>query len=124
MICQSELQQLHCNKRSVLQTLAVVIAPFAPHLAEEMWHLTTDSEKSVCDAQWPEVEEKYLSENTQKYPVQFNGKVRFTIEVPKDTPREQVEQKVMADPQTTKYLAGATPKKVIVVPGRIVNIVI
>ncbi len=126
MICQSELQQLGCTSKQVLDTLAVVLAPFAPHLAEQMWHLTRTERaesESVCDAKWPEWNEKYLELTTQKYPVQFNGKVRFTIEVAKDTPREEVERIVMADEQTVRYLNGATAKKVIVVPGRIVNIV-
>ena len=121
MIAQTELQK--CSKRDILETFAILIAPFAPHLAEEMWHRCGKTD-SVCNAQWPELNEAYLVENTQKYPVQFNGKVRFTIEVAKDMPREEVEKMVMADAQTAKYLAGATPKKVIVVPGRIVNIVL
>ena len=122
MIAQNELQALHCTKKSVLEVFAVLLAPYAPHIAEEAWH-RCGHDTTVCDAQWPECNEAYLVENTQKYPVQFNGKVRFTIEVAKDTPREEVERIVLADPQTTKQLAGGTPKKVIVVPGRIVNIV-
>lgn len=122
MIAQNELQALHCTKKSVLEVFAVLLAPYAPHIAEEAWH-RCGHDTTVCDAQWPECNEAYLVENTQKYPVQFNGKVRFTIEVAKDTPREEVECIVLADPQTTKQLAGGTPKKVIVVPGRIVNIV-
>lgn len=122
MIAQNELQALHCTKKSVLEVFAVLLAPYAPHIAEEAWH-RCGHDTTVCDAQWPECNEAYLVENTQKYPVQFNGKVRFTIEVAKDTPREEVERIVLADPQTAKFLAGGTPKKVIVVPGRIVNIV-
>ena len=122
MIAQNELQALHCTKKSVLEVFAVLLAPYAPHIAEEAWH-RCGHDTTVCDAEWPECNEAYLVENTQKYPVQFNGKVRFTIEVAKDTPREEVERIVLADPQTTKQLAGGTPKKVIVVPGRIVNIV-
>ena len=123
MICQNELQQLRCCKRSILSLFAATLSPFAPHIAEEIWH-RCGQQGSVIDAPWPQWDETYLTEDTQKYPVQFNGKVRFTIEVKKDTPREQVEQLVMADEQTRKYLAGQQPKKVIVVPGRIVNIVI
>lgn len=122
MIAQNELQALHCTKKSVLEVFAVLLAPYAPHIAEEAWH-RCGHDTTVCDAQWPECNEAYLVENTQKYPVQFNGKVRFTIEVAKDTPREEVERIVLTDPQTAKFLAGGTPKKVIVVPGRIVNIV-
>ncbi len=122
MIAQNELQALNCQKRAVLEAFAVLLAPYAPHIAEEAWH-RCGHDTTVCDAEWPKYNEAYLQENTQKYPVQFNGKVRFTIEVAKDTPREEVERLVLADPQTEKYLAGATPKKIIVVPGRIVNIV-
>ncbi len=123
MIAQNELQALHCTKKSILEVFAVLLAPYAPHIAEEAWH-RCGHDTTVCDAAWPECNEAYLVESTQKYPVQFNGKVRFTIEVSKDTPREEVERIVLADPQTAKFLAGATPKKIIVVPGRIVNIVL
>ena len=122
MIAQNELQALKCNKVAILKTFAILLAPYAPHIAEEAWHLCGET-TSVCHAQWPECNEAYLVEATQKYPVQFNGKVRFTIEVAKDTPREEVEKFVMAHELTAKQLNGAAPKKVIVVPGRIVNIV-
>ena len=123
MIAQNELQK--CSKRAILEPLSVLLAPYAPHLAEEIYHrcnsMTSDS---VCDANWPELNEAYLVEDTQRYPVQFNGKVRFTIEVPKDMPREEVEKTVLANPDTARYLQGNQPKKIIVVPGRIVNIVL
>ena len=122
MIAQNELQALKCNKVAILKTFAILLAPYAPHIAEEAWHLCGET-TSVCHAEWPECNEAYLVESTQKYPVQFNGKVRFTIEVAKDTPREEVENIVMAHELTAKQLNGAAPKKVIVVPGRIVNIV-
>ena len=122
MIAQNELQALKCNKVEVLKTFAILLAPYAPHIAEEAWHLCGET-GSVCHAEWPECNEAYLVEATQKYPVQFNGKVRFTIEVAKDTPREEVEKIVMAHELTQKQLGGAAPKKVIVVPGKIVNIV-
>jgi len=120
MIAVNELGK--CNKRAVLETIAVLIAPFAPHIAEEAWH-RCGHDTSVCDAQWPECNEAYIVEDTQKYPVQFNGKVRFTLSLPKTMSKEDVEKTVMSDEQTMKYLAGNAPKKVIVVPGRIVNIV-
>ncbi len=123
MIAQNELQALKCNKVEILKTFAILLAPYAPHIAEEAWHLCGET-TSVCHAEWPECNEAYLVEATQKYPVQFNGKVRFTIEVAKDTPREEVEKIVMAHELTAKQLNGAAPKKVIVVPGKIVNIVI
>ena len=122
MIAQNELQALKCNKVEILKTFAILLAPYAPHIAEEAWHLCGET-GSVCHAEWPECNEAYLVEATQKYPVQFNGKVRFTIEVAKDTPREEVEKLVMAHELTAKQLNGSAPKKVIVVPGRIVNIV-
>ena len=122
MIAQNELQALKCNKVEVLKTFAILLAPYAPHIAEEAWHLCGET-ASVCHAEWPACNEAYLVESTQKYPVQFNGKVRFTIEVAKDTPREEVEKIVMAHELTAKQLNGSAPKKVIVVPGKIVNIV-
>jgi leucyl-tRNA synthetase len=122
MIAQNELTTLRCNKRAVLETLAVLLAPYAPHIAEEAWHRCGNN-SFVIDAEWPECNEAYLVEDTQKYPVQFNGKVRFTLECPKDTPKEEVEKLVLAHEETAKYLAGNTVKKIIVVPGRIVNIV-
>ena len=137
MIAQSELAALKCNKRAILEPFAVLLAPYAPHIAEEMYHrchslnaqpTSLNAQRStlnsfVIDAQWPELNEAYLVEDTQKYPVQFNGKVRFTLECPKDTPKDEVEKLVLAHEDTARYLAGNTPKKVIVVPGRIVNIV-
>ncbi len=122
MIAQNELQALKCNKVAILKTFAILLAPYAPHIAEEAWHLCGET-TSVCHAEWPTCNEAYLVEATQKYPVQFNGKVRFTIEVAKDTPREEVEKIVMAHELTAKQLNGNAPKKVIVVPGKIVNIV-
>lgn len=121
MIARDELA--NCNKKEVLQQFAVLIAPYAPHLAEEMWH-RCGNETTVFAAEWPKVNEAYLVENTQKYPVQFNGKVRFTLEVAKDMPKDEVEKTVMSSPETAKYLQGNQPKRVIVVPGRIVNIVV
>ena len=131
MIAQNELSALKCSKRVILEPIAVLLAPYAPHIAEEMWHrchsLSLEGRAGeglfVVDAEWPECNEAYLVEDTQKYPVQFNGKVRFTLECPKDTPKEEVEKLVLAHEDTSKYLAGNTPKKIIVVPGRIVNIV-
>ena len=130
MIAQNELSALKCSKRAILEPIAVLLAPYAPHIAEEMWHKCqaisnqpSAVSQFVVNAEWPECNEAYLVEDTQKYPVQFNGKVRFTLECPKDTPKEEVEKLVLAHEDTSKYLAGNTPKKVIVVPGRIVNIV-
>ncbi|MCR5072013.1 MAG: leucine--tRNA ligase [Bacteroidales bacterium] len=121
MIAQSEHSK--CSKKAVLREFAVLLAPYAPFIAEEMYSLTSDSRTSVFDAQWPVCNEKYLEETSVKYPVQFNGKVRFTLDLPKDASREEVEKAVLANEQTPRFLNGATPKKVIVVPGKIVNIV-
>ena len=127
MIAQNELQALKCNKVEILKTFAILLAPYAPHIAEEAYQRCLSTANcqlsTVNDAEWPACNEAYLVEATQKYPVQFNGKVRFTIEVAKDTPREEVEKIVMTHELTAKQLNGAAPKKVIVVPGRIVNIV-
>jgi leucyl-tRNA synthetase len=130
MIAQNELSALKCNKRAILEPFAVLLAPYAPHIAEEMYERcrSLNAKRStlndfVIDAAWPECNEAYLVEDTQKYPVQFNGKVRFTLECPKDTPKEEVEKLVLAHDDTAKYLNGAAIKKIIVVPGRIVNIV-
>ena len=122
MIAQNELSALKCNKRAILEQIAVLLAPYAPHIAEEMWH-KCGNESFVIDAAWPECNEAYLVEDTQKYPVQFNGKVRFTFECPKDTPKEEVEKLVLAHEDTKRYLGDLQIKKIIVVPGRIVNIV-
>ena len=100
-----------------------ILAPFAPHIAEEMYHLLGNT-GTVCDAQWPQFNEEYLKESSVNYPVSFNGKVRFTLQLPADTSREEVERTALANEQTQKYLEGKSPKKVIVVPGKIVNIVV
>ena len=130
MIAQNELSALKCSKRAILEPIAVLLAPYAPHIAEEMWHKCqaisnqpSAVSQFVVNASWPVCNEAYLVEDTQKYPVQFNGKVRFTLECPKDTPKDEVEKLVLSHEDTAKYLAGNTPKKIIVVPGRIVNIV-
>ena len=121
MICVNELGG--CNKRAILEPLVVLIAPFAPHIAEELWeslgHIT-----SVCDASFPEYDEKYLVEESIEYPISFNGKMRYKKVLPAGLTPKQVEEAVVSDPAAAKYLDGKTPKKVIVVPGKIVNVVI
>ncbi|NLO71811.1 MAG: leucine--tRNA ligase, partial [Porphyromonadaceae bacterium] len=123
MICLNELYAIKCNKKAILEPLSIILAPFAPHIAEEMYHMLGNT-TSVCDAKWPEYNEEYLKESSIKYPISFNGKVRFTIEMPADLSKEGVEKTAMESEQTEKYLEGKTPKKVIVVPGKIVNIVV
>ncbi len=123
MICINELGKLKCNKRAIIEPLAILIAPFAPHFAEEVYHLLGHT-TTVCDAKFPECNEKYLVESSVKYPISFNGKTRFMLNLPADATKEAVEKAVLADEQTSKYLNGAAPKKVIVVLGKIVNVVI
>lgn len=123
MICVNELSQMKCNKRAILEPLTILIAPFAPHIAEEMYNML-GYKTSVCNAKYPEYDEKFLIESKVKYPISFNGKVRFTIELPADTDKTEVERIALSNNQTEKYTEGKTPKKVIVVPGKIVNIVL
>ena len=124
MICVNELTAMKCRSRAVLADLLVVLAPFAPHVAEELWHSAIGRDTTICDAQWPEFNEEYLKESNVTYPVSFNGKTRFNIEVPVDTPREEVEKIALAHEGAAKWTEGKTVAKVIVVPGKIVNIVV
>lgn len=123
MICVNELTALKCNKRAVLEPLVILIAPFAPHIAEELWealgHTTT-----VCDAQWPVWNEDYLREDTVNYAVSFNGKVRFNLQFAADATNDEIERTVLASESAQKYIDGKTIKKVIIVPKKIVNIVL
>lgn len=123
MICVNELNELKCNKRSVLGELAVLISPYAPHIAEELWSLLGNS-GSVTRAAFPVYNESYTQENTFEYPVSFNGKMRFKLELPLGIPVPEIEQAVISAPESAKWLEGKAPKKVIVVPGKIVNVVI
>ena len=123
MICINELSGLKCSKRAVLEPLIITLAPFAPHMAEELYH-ALGNETSVLDAAFPAYDEKYLVEATKKYPISFNGKVRFSLDFPADWDKDEVEKAALAHEQTQKYLAGNPVKKIIVVPGKIVNIVL
>ncbi len=123
MICVNELFTLKCSKKAILEPLVILLAPFAPHIAEELYHALGNTE-TVCDATFPVCNEAYLVESSVKYPISFNGKVRFTLELPADMNKEEVEKTALANEQTLKQLGGNSPKKVIVVPGKIVNIVI
>ncbi len=123
MICVNELSSLKCRNREVLQTIAILIAPFAPHIAEELWHIVGNN-TSVCDAQWPQYNEDYLKEDNVTYAVSFNGKARFNIEVPAGTSREEVEKIALQHEMSARWMENKTPKKIIVVPNKIVNIVI
>ena len=122
MICVNELSSLKCHHRDVLTPLAVLVAPFAPHIAEELWKRLGNAE-SVTYAPYPVHEDKYLQEDSKEYPVSFNGKVRFKRAFATTMTPAEIEQAILADPQTVEQLQGNTPKKVIVVPNRIINIV-
>lgn len=123
MVAVNELTDLKCNKREILEPLTILVSCHAPHIAEELWHLLGKKE-SVSFATLPEVNEDYLKEDSKKYPVSFNGKMRFTLDLPMDMTKEEIEKAVMENEQSQKYLEGKTPKKVIVVPGKIVNVVV
>ena len=123
MIAVNELTDLKCNSREVLEPLLVLLSPFAPHMAEELWH-ELGHETSVVDASFPEYNEALTVEDSVTYPVSFNGKTRFTVDLPKSASPADVEAHVRGLEQTGKYLGGQNIVKVIVVPGRIVNIVL
>ena len=123
MICVNELTQLKCRSREIVEKLLIVLAPFAPHVTEELWH-TLGNNTSICDAQWPEYDEKYLKEDNVTYAVSFNGKARFNMEMPVDTPREEVEKAALNHENSAKWIADKSIRKIIVVPSKIVNIVI
>ena len=123
MIAVSEFAQQKCRNKQVLEQLVVLIAPFAPHIAEELWHVL-GNETTVCDAQWPKFEAKYLVESEVQLTISFNGKARFQKKFPADATNDAIQQAVLADEQSQKYLDGKTVVKVIVVPKKIVNVVI
>lgn len=123
MICVNELGQLKCNKTSVLKDLVILLAPFAPHLSEELWE-SLGNKTSVCDAKWPDYNEEYLKEDTIHYTISFNGKARFSLDFPADADNETIEKTVLNHENSQKYIDGKTPKKVIIVPKRIVNVVV
>lgn len=123
MICVNELSQQKCHNLGILRTLVTLMAPFAPHIAEELWHALGEA-KSVCDALWPEWKEEYLTEDSMKLSISFNGKTRFTLDFPTDADNASIEKTVLNDEQTQKYTEGKQIVKVIIVPKRIVNIVL
>ena len=122
MICVNELSSQKCVSRQVLEPLAILVSPYAPHIAEELWSKLGHTE-SIATAAFPKFEEKYLVESSKEYPISFNGKMKFTLELSLDLSKDEIEAAVMANEKTQQQLAGRTPKKVIVVPGKIVNIV-
>ena len=123
MIATNELTEQKCNNRAILSELLILLTPYAPHITEELWGLLGNSE-SITKATFPTFNPDYLVEAEFAYPVSFNGKMRFTLPLPTEFTKEEVEKAVLAHEQTIKYLDGNAPKKMIVVPGRIVNIVI
>ena len=123
MICVNELTTMKCRSREIYEPLVVLLAPFAPHIAEELWHVL-GHDTTVCDAQWPTWNEDYLKESTVKYGVSFNGKSRYTIEVPADADEEQVKQLALTDAGAERWLDGKQPRKIIFVKNKLVNIVV
>jgi leucyl-tRNA synthetase len=123
MICSNELGSLKCNKRSILEPLVVALAPYAPHIAEELWQLLGHT-TPLLDAQFPIHDESHLRENAFEYPISINGKVRVKMNFALDMPREDIEKLVLASDAVQKWTEGKEPKKIIVVPGRIVNVVV
>jgi leucyl-tRNA synthetase len=124
MICVNELTAQKCRSRKVLSDLLVVLAPFAPHVTEELWHSAIGNENTICDAKWPAFDEKYLVENTVNYAVSFNGKARFNIQVANGTDKAEVEKLALGHESAAKWIEGKTIVKVIVVPNKIVNVVV
>jgi leucyl-tRNA synthetase len=127
MICVNELSSVGCHKREILEPLAVAICPFAPHIAEELWHKLGNPDSyrdSVVDATFPKYEEQYVTENTKRYPVAVNGKTRVEMEFPLDAEQATVEKEVLADETIQKWLEGKAPKKFIYVKGKMINVVV
>jgi leucyl-tRNA synthetase len=123
MICVNELTQLKTNKRAILGPLTIVLAPYAPHITEEIWQQLGHTE-SISYADFPEWNEEYLTENTFEYPVSVNGKTRSKLTFAVDTPRDEMEKAVLADEQVQKFFDGKAPKKIIIVPNKIINVVV
>ena len=124
MICVNDLVKRNCHSRSVLESLVTVLTPFAPHVAEELWHSALGHDSTVCDAQWPQWNEDYLKESSVNYAVSFNGKARYNITMSADAPQAEVEKAALAHEKAAQWLDGKTIRKIIVVPGKIVNIVV
>jgi leucyl-tRNA synthetase len=123
MICVNELLELKCNNRSILHNLAIIVSPFAPHIAEELWALM-GNDQSISYSPFPSYDEQYLVEDVFSYPVSFNGKMRFKLDLSTSLSKEEVEKEVLAHESSLKWLDGKPPKRVIVVEKRIVNIVV
>ncbi len=122
MIAVNELTAQKCTSKTILEPLLILISPYAPHIAEELWEQLGHT-ASISTAAFPIFDESHLIERSKNYPISFNGKMRFTLELPLDMPKEEIEKAVLAHEKTKEQLQGRTPKKVIIVPGKIVNIV-
>lgn len=122
MIAVNELTAINCHERTILEPLAIIISPYAPHIAEELWH-RLGHESSISKVPFPIFNPEHLVESSKEYPVSFNGKMRFKIELPLDLSTEEIEKAVMADARTQQHLNGQQPKKVVIVPGKIINLV-
>jgi leucyl-tRNA synthetase len=123
MICCNELSSLKCNKRSVLEPLVIALSPYAPHIAEELWE-KLGYKTSILETTFPAFDNQYLVENSFEYPISINGKVRVKMNFALDMPKEDIEKLVMASEIVLKWTEGKSPKKVIIVPGKIVNVVV
>ena len=124
MVCVNELSTLKCRKRAVLQDLVLLLSPFAPHITEELWAALGNEPGTVSSASFPVFDPKFLVEDEFEYPIQINGKVRTTISFATDRAASEIEQEVLANEVVQKWLEGKSPKKVVVVPKRIVNVVL
>ena len=123
MICVNELSALKCNKRGILDALTIVLSPFAPHITEELWEKLGHND-SILNARYPDFDEKYLVEDSFEYPISVNGKVRAKMNFALDMPKSDIEKLVLASDAIQKWTEGKPPKKVIIVPGKIVNVVL
>ena len=123
MICLNELIDLKCNKREIIQSFIILLSPYAPHISEEIWE-KLGNKTSIINAELPKCNEQYLIDKNILYPVSFNGKTRFKIELDADLNQKEIEKEVLDCPKTIKYLEGKVPKRIIIVPKKIVNIVV
>ena len=122
MICVNELNSLKCHKKEILEQLTIVLSPFIPHVCEELWDVL-GHENSICIAGWPKYNEEFMKEAVKNYNISFNGKSRFNMDFAADASREEIQKMVLEDERTSRWLEGKEPKKIIVVPGKIVNLV-
>jgi len=124
MIAANDLSDLKCHKKAILQDMLILLAPYAPHITEELWVALGNEAGTISSASFPVFNPKYLEESAFEYPIQINGKVRANIPFPVDMSKEDIEQGVLANETVQKWLEGKAPKKVVVVPKRIVNVVL